>query len=123
MTRSRLRWIDACRSECSLPPSLPVHRVWFKIPSMPQEGDTRRSFILIDAINPDDGSIYKVQISHERMQAVAKRSLGQASECGYIVLALLLWDAAFRVSAGRIQACGVARPGISGFCEPRTHRL
>jgi len=55
---------------------------------MADEG-TRRGAILLDAINPGDGKFCKVQLSHERMQAVARRSLGQAKECGYILPVIL----------------------------------
>jgi hypothetical protein len=46
---------------------------------------TRREFLLLDAVDPTDGKPCKVQVSHDRMMAVARRSLGQAKECGYIL--------------------------------------
>ena len=56
---------------------------------MAEEGGKRREGILLDAIDPVDGSHCKVQISHGRMMAVASRSVGQAKECGYVVPAIL----------------------------------
>ena len=56
---------------------------------MAEKGETRREFVLIDAVDPADGKPCKVQISYDRLHAVAKRSLGQAKECGYIVPAVL----------------------------------
>lgn len=56
---------------------------------MAESGGTRRELILLDAINPEDGKVCKVQISHDRMMAVARRSIGHAKECGYIVPAIL----------------------------------
>jgi hypothetical protein len=56
---------------------------------MADSGGTRRESILIDAVNPVDGAHYKVQLRQERLLAVARRSVGQAKECGYIVPAIL----------------------------------
>src|SRR5437773_10651758 len=51
-------------------------------------GETRRDYLTLSAIEPD-GSPCEVLISYDRMQAVAKRSMGHAKECGYIVPAVL----------------------------------
>jgi hypothetical protein len=56
---------------------------------MAETGESRRQYIILDAINPEDGKPCKVQISFDRIQSVARRSLGQAKECGYIVPAVL----------------------------------
>lgn len=56
---------------------------------MAETGGSRRDSILLDAIDPTDGKPCKVQVSHDRMMTVAKRSLGQAKECGYIVPVIL----------------------------------
>jgi len=56
---------------------------------MPSAGGNRRQFIILDAFDPMTGGRSKVQISHDRMQAVAKRGLVQASECAYIVPEIL----------------------------------
>jgi hypothetical protein len=56
---------------------------------MAEKGETRRQYILLDAINPEDGKPCKIQVSFDRMQSVSRRSLGHASECGYIVPAIL----------------------------------
>jgi hypothetical protein len=52
---------------------------------MSEQGGTRRQFILIAAVDPVDGKTSEVQISFERMQTVARRSLGHAKECGYLL--------------------------------------
>lgn len=57
---------------------------------MAEQGDTRRQYLQFDAIDPADGKPCKVQISFARVQTVAGRSLGHASECGYIVPAILV---------------------------------
>ncbi len=51
--------------------------------------DSRRQGLRIEAINPQDGQRVEVQISYERMQAVARRGMGQAKECGFIVPEIL----------------------------------
>lgn len=56
---------------------------------MSPKGGHRRDFILLDAVDPADGKPCKVQISHDRLMAVAKRSIGQTKECGYIVPEIL----------------------------------
>jgi len=55
---------------------------------MAESEGSRRQFITIEAIQPD-GTMGTVQISFDRMQAVGRRSMGQAKECGYIVPAIL----------------------------------
>lgn len=49
---------------------------------------SRRQYITLQALEPD-GTMDAVQISFDRMQAVGKRSLGQAKECGYILPPIL----------------------------------
>jgi hypothetical protein len=56
---------------------------------MTEKGGTRRDRLLLNAINPVDGKPCHIQISYDRMQAVARRSLGQAKECGHIVPSIL----------------------------------
>jgi len=74
----------------NVPESLIVHRAMFGyVPRMAEKGETRRQYILLDAINADDGKLFKIQVSFDRMQAVARRSLGHASECGYILPVIL----------------------------------
>ena len=41
---------------------------------------TRREFLMLDAIDPVDGKLLTVQISHQRIIAVGARSYGQAYE-------------------------------------------
>jgi len=57
---------------------------------MAEPEETRRGAILLDAVDPETGGLSKIQISHRRMQAVARRGLAQASECALIMPAILL---------------------------------
>ena len=52
---------------------------------MAKPDESRRQRITLQAVNPADGKACAVQISFQRMQAVATRSLGHAKECGIIV--------------------------------------
>jgi hypothetical protein len=57
---------------------------------MSEKQESRRQGITLQAINPDDGTLtVEIQLSYDRMQTVAKRSLGHAKECGYIVPMIL----------------------------------
>jgi hypothetical protein len=56
---------------------------------MRDKDDSRRKGLTLQAVNPADGTHCEVLISYDRMQAVARRSLGHAKECGYIVPAIL----------------------------------
>ena len=53
-------------------------------------GDSRREHATLLAIEPMDGKLTcEVMISYERMQAVGRRSMGHAKECGLIVPMIL----------------------------------
>jgi hypothetical protein len=56
---------------------------------MADKEESRRKGLILQAVNPVDGKVCEVQISFERMQTVARRSLGHAKECGYIVPMIL----------------------------------
>lgn len=56
---------------------------------MDEKNGSRRDYLTIVAINPADGKTCEVLISFDRMQAVGRRSMGHAKECGYIVPAIL----------------------------------
>ncbi len=56
---------------------------------MVEKGDSRRDYLTIQAVNPANGTACEVLISFDRMQAVGRRSLGHAKECGFIVPAIL----------------------------------
>lgn len=51
--------------------------------------DGRRDYLSVKAINPDDGKETEVLISYDRMQAVGRRSMGHAKECGFTVPEIL----------------------------------
>jgi len=53
------------------------------------EKKTRRKFLELEAVDPVGGKTTTVQVSFDRMQSVAKRSLGHAKECGYVVPMIL----------------------------------
>lgn len=52
---------------------------------MASKKESRREGLLVQAVDPVSGRLCSVQISHARIQAVDKRSLGHANECGFIV--------------------------------------
>lgn len=57
---------------------------------MARERESRREWITLDARDPsNDESPCQVQISFDRMQAVGRRSMGHAKECGLIVPQIL----------------------------------
>jgi hypothetical protein len=57
---------------------------------MAQRKDSRRQYLTLQALDPETGQLTtSVQLSYDRLQAVGRRSLGHAKECGYIVPAIL----------------------------------
>jgi hypothetical protein len=50
---------------------------------------SRRRYLTLNALDPDSDAPGKVLISYDRMQAVARRSMGHAKECGIIVPKIL----------------------------------
>ncbi|MCX7428700.1 MAG: hypothetical protein NTW96_24120 [Planctomycetia bacterium] len=52
---------------------------------MATEGESRRKYLTLEAVDPVTGSKCEVLVSYDRMQAVARRSIGQAKECGHLV--------------------------------------
>ncbi len=52
---------------------------------MAEQPVARRQYLQLDAVDPDNGKTTKVQISHDRLMAVALRSMGHASEASFIV--------------------------------------
>jgi len=57
---------------------------------MSEKNESRRQYLTLQAINPDDGKLTaEVQISYDRMQTVGRRSMGHAKECGIIVPTIL----------------------------------
>lgn len=57
--------------------------------TMPEQNRTRRDYLSIAALNPVDRGTCEVFVSYDRMQAVGRRSMGHAKECGVIVPAIL----------------------------------
>lgn len=51
---------------------------------------SRRQMLTLQAVNPVDGKACEVLVSFERMQAVARRGMNQAKECGFLLPAALL---------------------------------
>lgn len=75
--------------------------------------DSRRQYIKLQAAEPD-GSTIEVQISYERMQAVGRRSMGHAKECGLIVPQILQRPTA--IFEGLRQDEDEAREGYGWRC-------
>jgi hypothetical protein len=46
---------------------------------------TRRDYLTLAALDPASGQMGTVQVSFDRMQAVGRRSMAHAKECGLIV--------------------------------------
>jgi hypothetical protein len=56
---------------------------------MPDQPESRREMLSLEAVDPSSGRMLIIQFSHERLLTVSKRSLGHASEAAYIVPAIL----------------------------------
>lgn len=57
---------------------------------MAKEERTRRQYLTLMAIEPRDGSLTcEILVSFDRMQAVARRSMGHTKECGLILPQIL----------------------------------
>src|SRR5207249_3883307 len=56
---------------------------------MTDRKQSRRQYLTLQVLDPVTGKLEEVQISYDRMQAVGRRSMGHAKECGYIVPAIL----------------------------------
>lgn len=52
---------------------------------MAEKKSSRRDHLTLEAVNPADGKACGILVSHDRMQAVARRSMGHAKECGLIL--------------------------------------
>jgi hypothetical protein len=51
--------------------------------------ESRRKYLKLNAIDPVDGTMGEVLVSFDRMQAVGRRSMAHAKECGIIVPMIL----------------------------------
>lgn len=56
---------------------------------MAAKEESRRKYLTLEAVDSLTGSTSEVLISYDRMQAVARRSMGHAKECGHIVPMIL----------------------------------
>ena len=56
---------------------------------MAAKEESRREYLTLEAVDPVTGSKCEVLISYDRMQVVARRSMGHAKECGHIVPQIL----------------------------------
>jgi len=61
---------------------------------MIERKESRRDYIRLAALDPNTGETCYVQISHDRMQAVGRRSMAHAMECAHIVPNILQRPAA-----------------------------
>lgn len=71
------------------PKRLKPRRFYARESAMQVPTPSRRDFLSIAALNPVDGATCEVLVSYDRMQAVGRRSMGHAKECGLIVPAIL----------------------------------
>jgi hypothetical protein len=81
---------------------------------MPAPERSRRDYLTVDALDPVSGQMGTVQISFDRMQAVARRSMAQAKECGIIVPQVLQHPTA--VFEGLRQDEDEDRQGVGWRC-------
>ena len=56
---------------------------------MPNEANSRREYITVEAVGPTSGGVCDVVISYDRIQAVGRRSMGHAMECAHLVPTVL----------------------------------
>lgn len=56
---------------------------------MADKEGTRRDYLTLEAVDPITGKMGSVSVSFERMQAVGRRSMGHAKECGFLVPEIL----------------------------------
>lgn len=56
---------------------------------MSDKKGSRRAYLQLEALDPVSREMGFVQVSFDRMQAVGRRSMGQAKECGFIVPMIL----------------------------------
>jgi hypothetical protein len=75
---------------------------------------SRRNYLTLQALDPASGSSGEVLISYDRMQAVARRSMAHAKECGIIVPMILQRPSA--VFGGLRQDEDEDRQGVGWRC-------
>jgi len=90
------------------------HQAAGNISTMPEHPQSRRQYLQFDAVDPHDGKPITVQISHERLLVVARRSMGQANEARFIVPHVLQKPAA--VFEGLKQDEDEDRRGVGWRC-------
>lgn len=69
--------------------SLDTRPVRPTIARMADQAKKRRGYEPVKAVNPADGAEWEVWISHQRMDAVAKRGMGHVKELAFIVPTVL----------------------------------
>ncbi len=85
---------------------------------MTHKEGSRRNHLTLAAVEPADGTMGEVMVSFDRMHAVAKRSMGQAKECGFIVPMILQQPTA--VFEGLRQDADEDKKGYGWLCYLRT---
>jgi hypothetical protein len=88
-TENALSLTEAAKAASGRPQALKQSAFSVMDATMPEPNRSRRDFLAIAALDPVDKSACEVFVSYDRMQAVGRRSLGHAKECGYIVPAIL----------------------------------
>jgi len=83
--------------------------------SMAKSDASRRKYLTLAARDPEDEDApCEVQISFERMQAVGRRSMGHAKECGYVLPHILQQPTA--IFEGLRQDEDEPREGVGWRC-------
>jgi hypothetical protein len=89
---------------------------------MAERRESRRDYLTLQALDPATGTLTaRVQISYGRMQAVGRRSLGHAKECGYIVPTILQGPTAVFEGLRREEDEDVRGVGWRCYCGVPNH--
>ncbi len=82
--------------------------------TMSEESETRRQYLQIDAVDPDDGKPTKVQISYDRLHALAARGTVHIHEAAHVVPYVLQRPTA--IFEGLRQDVDEDQRGVGGRC-------
>ncbi len=75
---------------------------------------TRREALTVKAVNPEDGSIYSLSVSHAKVVALKTRSIGQVKEAAEIVPLVLQTPAA--IFRGLRRDVDEPSTGVGALC-------
>jgi len=88
---------------------------------MAEPPETRREYLVVSAVDPETGGSTTVQISYNRLQAIARRSMGHAKEAAYIVPQILQRPTAIFEGLKRDQDEDQSGAGWRCYCGTPSH--